>query len=225
MNNIVLYQPEIPQNTGNIMRTCVATNTKLHLIKPLGFSLDEKHLIRSGVNYIDKLEYTIYEDFNEFKEKNPGTYYYFTRYGHKPHTSFDYSNQQNENIYFIFGKESTGIPKEILNKPGKLNEQERQIMDLHADLGYELLSGTSINKRVLNLIKNHHMPVETNNDVLGQILSVADIYSALREQRSYKAPLSDKETLQILDQKAKNGEVSTEVVNTLKSIIKVPVAA
>lgn len=116
MNNIVLYQPEIPQNTGNIMRTCVATDTKLHLIKPLGFSLDEKHLIRSGVNYIDKLNYEVYESFEDFKEKNPGIYYYFTRYGHKPHTSFDYSNINNENLYFIFGKESTGIPKEILQK-------------------------------------------------------------------------------------------------------------
>ena len=116
MNHIVLYQPEIPQNTGNIMRTCVATNTKLHLIKPLGFSLDEKHLIRSGVNYIDKLDYQTYENFEEFTEKNPGIYYYFTRYGHKPHTSFDYKNEKNENLYFIFGKESTGIPKEILQQ-------------------------------------------------------------------------------------------------------------
>ena len=116
MNNIVLYQPEIPQNTGNIMRTCVATDTKLHLIKPLGFSLDEKHLIRSGVNYIDKLDYEIYESFEEFKEKNSGIYYYFTRYGHKPHTSFNYSNKTNDNLYFIFGKESTGIPKEILKE-------------------------------------------------------------------------------------------------------------
>lgn len=112
MNNIVLYQPEIPQNTGNIMRTCVATNTKLHLIKPLGFEIDDNHLRRSGVNYIDKLDWEVYENFEEFKEKNEGIYYYFTRYGHKPHTSFDYSNK--ENLYFIFGKESTGIPKEIL---------------------------------------------------------------------------------------------------------------
>ena len=116
MNNIVLFEPEIPQNTGNIMRTCVATNTKLHLIKPLGFSLDDAHLKRSGVNYIDKLNYTIYENFQEFQEKNPGIYYYFTRYGHKPHTSFDYTNDENENLYFIFGKESTGIPKDILQK-------------------------------------------------------------------------------------------------------------
>lgn len=116
MNNIVLYEPEISQNTGNIMRTCVATGTKLHLIKPLGFTIDDAHLKRCGVNYIDKLEYTIYENFSDFKEKNPGIYYYFTRYGHKPHTSFDYSNPKDENLYFIFGKESTGIPKEILQQ-------------------------------------------------------------------------------------------------------------
>ena len=115
MINIVLFEPEIPGNTGNIMRTCVATNTKLHLIEPLGFSLDEAHLRRSGVNYIDKLEYTVYKNFDDFKSKNKGTYYYFTRYGHKPHTSFDYSNK-DEDIYLIFGKESTGIPKEILRE-------------------------------------------------------------------------------------------------------------
>ena len=115
MINIVLYEPEIPGNTGNIMRTCVATNTKLHLIEPLGFSLDESKLRRSGVNYIDKLNYEVYKNFDDFKSKNKGTYYYFTRYGHKPHTSFDYSNKDEE-IYLIFGKESTGIPKEILRQ-------------------------------------------------------------------------------------------------------------
>ena len=115
MLNIVLYEPEIPMNTGNIMRTCVATNTKLHLIEPLGFSLDEKSIKRSGVNYIDKLEYYVYKNWDDFKEKNKGTYYYFTRYGKKPHTSFDYSNTDEE-IYLIFGKESTGIPREILGQ-------------------------------------------------------------------------------------------------------------
>ena len=113
MINIVLFEPEIPGNTGNIMRTCVATGTKLHLIEPLGFKLDESSIKRSGVNYIDKLEYTVYKNWDEFKEKNVGTYYFFTRYGHKPHSSFDYSNKYEE-IYLIFGKESTGIPKEIL---------------------------------------------------------------------------------------------------------------
>ncbi len=115
MNNIVLFEPEIPGNTGNIMRTCVATNTKLHLIKPLGFSLDDKYLKRSSTNYMDKLDYEVYENFEDFKSKNKGTYYYFTRYGKKPHTSFDYSNK-DENIYLIFGKESTGIPKSILKE-------------------------------------------------------------------------------------------------------------
>ncbi len=113
MLNVVLFEPEIPGNTGNIMRTCVATDTKLHLIKPLGFSLDEKYIKRSGVNYIDKCNYEIYENIEDFFAKNKGTYYFLTRYGHKPHTSFDYSNK-DENIYFFFGKESTGIPKEIL---------------------------------------------------------------------------------------------------------------
>ena len=116
MNNIVLFEPEIPQNTGNIMRTCVATNTKLHLIKPFGFLLDDKHIKRSGVNYIDKLDYQVYENFDDFTRNNKGIYYYFTRYGRKPHTSFDYSNKENADLYFIFGKESTGIPKELLKK-------------------------------------------------------------------------------------------------------------
>lgn len=113
MLNVVLYEPEIPQNTGNIMRTCVATNTKLHLIKPLGFSLDEKSIKRSGANYINECDYTVYENFNDFLSKNDGTFYFLTRYGHKPHSSFDYSDK-NENIYLVFGKESTGIPKDIL---------------------------------------------------------------------------------------------------------------
>lgn len=113
MINIVLYEPEIPQNTGNIMRTCIASDSTLHLIEPLGFKLDDKTVKRCGVNYIDKCKYFVYKDIEEFYSKNKGTYYYFTRYGHKPHDSFDYSNTE-ENIYFIFGKESTGIPPELL---------------------------------------------------------------------------------------------------------------
>ena len=113
MINIVLYEPEIPGNTGNIMRTCVATNSKLHLIEPLGFKINDKTVKRSGVNYIDKLDYRIYTDFEDFIKKNKGDYYFFTRYGKKPHTEFDFTDK-NKNIYLIFGKESTGIPKEIL---------------------------------------------------------------------------------------------------------------
>lgn len=115
MINVVLYEPEIPGNTGNIMRTCAGTGVKLHLIEPLGFKLDEKSIKRSGVNYIDKCNYQVYPNYEEFLKHNKGTYYYLTRYGKKPHTSFDFSNQ-SENIYLIFGKESTGIPKEILAK-------------------------------------------------------------------------------------------------------------
>ena len=114
MINIVLFEPEIPQNTGNIMRTCVATNAHLHLIKPLGFYMDEAHLKRSGVNYVNECKYTLYANFDDFLSKNSGEMYFFTRYGKKPHSDFDYKNDQN--IYLIFGKESTGIPKEILKK-------------------------------------------------------------------------------------------------------------
>ena len=113
MINVVLFEPEIPENTGNIMRTCAATGAKLHLIRPLGFVLNEKTIKRSGVNYIDKVNYVLYDDFDDFCSKNPGEYYFLTRYGKKAHSEFDYSDK-SKNIYLIFGKESTGIPKEIL---------------------------------------------------------------------------------------------------------------
>lgn len=113
MLNVVLFEPEIPQNTGNIMRTCAGTNTRLHLIKPLGFSLDEKNVKRSGVNYIDHCDYTVYENFEDFVSKNQGEYYFLTRYGKKAHSSFNYTEIEKP-IYLIFGKESTGIPKRIL---------------------------------------------------------------------------------------------------------------
>lgn len=113
MIHVVLYEPEIPGNTGNIMRTCAGTGTKLHLIKPLGFSLEDKYIKRSAVNYLEHCDYTVYENYEDFLSKNKGTFYYMTRYGRKPHTSCDFSNI-NEEIYLVFGKESTGIPKEIL---------------------------------------------------------------------------------------------------------------
>lgn len=113
MNHVVLYQPEIPQNTGNIMRTCAATNTKLHLIEPLGFSLDEKAIRRSGMDYVKDCEYTTYKSWEEFVSKNSGTYYYLTRYGKKTPSEFDLSKIEEEH-YFVLGKESSGIPLEIL---------------------------------------------------------------------------------------------------------------
>ncbi|MFI3283861.1 MAG: tRNA (cytidine(34)-2'-O)-methyltransferase [Erysipelotrichaceae bacterium] len=112
MIHIVLYQPEIPQNTGNIMRTCVATGSKLHLIKPLGFSLDENKIRRSGMDYREHLDMQVYDNFDCFLEQNKGCFCFITRYGNKPPSSMDFKDE--EEVYLIFGKESTGIPKEIL---------------------------------------------------------------------------------------------------------------
>ncbi len=111
MINVVLYEPEIPQNTGNIMRTCAGTGVRLHLIEPLGFSLDEKSIRRSGANYINDCQYSVYKNWDDFVSKNDGVYYFLTRYGKKTHTDFTYLD---DNIYLIFGRESSGIPKEIL---------------------------------------------------------------------------------------------------------------
>lgn len=113
MIHIVLFQPEIPQNTGNIMRTCTATNTVLHLIEPLGFSLDEKHLRRSGLDYRDLCVFHIHPNWQDFTKKYPGEYYFVTRYGRKPHSEMNFRESSGD-IFLIFGRESTGIPKSIL---------------------------------------------------------------------------------------------------------------
>lgn len=113
--NVVLYHPEIPQNTGNIMRSCVGFHCKLHLIKPLGFELDEKRLRRSCVDYFDYLEYEVYENYDDFQSKNPGQYYFLTRYGNRSPSSINFKKDaQNKDVYLIFGAESTGIAYDIL---------------------------------------------------------------------------------------------------------------
>ncbi len=111
--NIVLLEPEIPFNTGNIGRTCVSSNTKLHLIKPLGFSVDDKHLKRSGLDYWQDLNVSYYENFEDLLEKNnhPKIYMATTKARHI------YTEVQYEyDSYITFGKESAGIPEEILVK-------------------------------------------------------------------------------------------------------------
>jgi tRNA (cytidine/uridine-2'-O-)-methyltransferase len=114
--HVVLYEPEIPQNTGNIIRTCVATNTKLHLIEPLGFDLHKKDVRRSTANHLEGLDYTTYPNWDDFISKNnEGEYFYLTRYGKKTHTEFDLSGM-DKNIYLIFGKESSGIPHKLLKE-------------------------------------------------------------------------------------------------------------
>ena len=109
--NIVLHEPEIPANTGNIGRTCVATNTRLHLIEPLGFRLDEKSLKRAGMDYWGSLDVTTYIDYADFLERNPGAKIYMaTTTAPKVYTEVSYE----PDCYIMFGKESAGIPEEIL---------------------------------------------------------------------------------------------------------------
>ncbi|NLD27052.1 MAG: tRNA (cytidine(34)-2'-O)-methyltransferase [Acholeplasmataceae bacterium] len=110
--NLVLYEPEIPQNTGNIMRTCLATNVKLHLIEPLGFSLDTKHLKRSSANQL--CAYKVYPNFEEFLKENQGEMVFLTRYGLQNFYEKKFSTESD--IYLILGKESTGIPYDILRE-------------------------------------------------------------------------------------------------------------
>lgn len=113
MLNIVLYEPEIPANTGNIGRTCVATNTRLHLIEPLGFSLDEKQLKRAGMDYWKDLDVTTYVNWDDFCQKNPDAkIYYGTTKARKVYSQVNYE----PDCYIVFGKESAGIPEEILKE-------------------------------------------------------------------------------------------------------------
>lgn len=115
--NIVLYEPEIPANTGNIGRTCVATGTRLHLIEPLGFHLDEKSLRRAGMDYWRDLDVTTYVNWEEFLEKNPNAKLYLaTTKGRHVYTEVSYE----PDCYLVFGKESAGIPEEILKANPKV---------------------------------------------------------------------------------------------------------
>ena len=112
--HIVLYQPEIPQNTGNIIRTAMATDSIVHLIKPYGFVFSDKHFQRASMDYIKEADVRQHLDWNEFLEtEKPVNMFYLTRYGHKTPADFDFSPLEGD-IYLVFGKESTGIPKHIL---------------------------------------------------------------------------------------------------------------
>ena len=113
MLNIVLVEPEIPQNTGNIARTCAATGASLHIIKPMGFTIDDKKLKRAGLDYWDKLDITYYENYEDFLSKNPiakGNIFYFTTKAPRAYTEIEYP----ENTYIMFGKETRGLPEELL---------------------------------------------------------------------------------------------------------------
>lgn len=112
--NVVLFEPEIPENTGNIARSCVGFNATLHLIRPYGFILSNQKLKRSGVDYWQYLDLKQYDCFDDFlKQNNYPKLYIYTRYGFKKPNDFSYDNDQE--IFLMFGKESSGIPKEILS--------------------------------------------------------------------------------------------------------------
>lgn len=110
--NIVLFEPEIPQNTGNIARTCKATGARLHLVGPMGFTIDNKKLKRAGLDYWDELDITYYDSIADFYSKNSGKMYYLTTKARKTHSDVRYE----DGCYIIFGKETAGIPEEILLK-------------------------------------------------------------------------------------------------------------
>lgn len=112
--HVVLYQPEIPSNTGNIARTCAGTGTKLHLIRPLGFSTEDKMLKRAGLDYWSDVDISYYDSLDELFAKYPnGDYFYLTKHGEKPHSAFDYSDASKDYI-FVFGRETSGLPDELL---------------------------------------------------------------------------------------------------------------
>ena len=112
--HVVLYEPEIPANTGNIGRTCLATDTALHLIHPLGFSTDDKMVRRAGLDYWQHLKVYEHQSIDDLYQKYPdGEFYYIENFGTKHYTDYDFSDQSKE-YFFVFGKESTGIPQVLL---------------------------------------------------------------------------------------------------------------
>ena len=131
MVNIVLVEPEIPQNTGNIIRTCACTGAVLHLVRPLGFSMDEKSLRRAGLDYIGLVDIRYYDNFEDFVSRNPGEYFLFSTKAQKLYSEAVYT----DNCYLIFGKETKGLSDEIRNRfseslvklPMKFSERIRSL--------------------------------------------------------------------------------------------------
>lgn len=148
MINIVLFQPEIPSNTGNISRTCVGTSTKLHLIKPLGFLLDDKHLKRAGLDYWKNLDLIIWDSFEDFLQKtNSENYFLITKFGNKLYYEENFKDKINEDIYVIFGRETKGLPENFrlnnidkcLKIPMSKNVRSLNLSNTVAIVLYEIL--------------------------------------------------------------------------------------
>ena len=149
MLNIVLYQPEKPANTGNIIRTCMCFDMRLHIIGPITFSFDDKQLKRAQMDYVKYCDITFYDDYEDFNSRNyKGQFVYFSRYGLKTFDECKFN--KDEDIYIVFGKESTGIPKSILKDhldetyrlPMKANARSLNLSNCVAIGAYEALKQT-----------------------------------------------------------------------------------
>ncbi|MGI6377776.1 tRNA (cytidine(34)-2'-O)-methyltransferase [bacterium] len=147
MINIILYRPEKPQNTGNILRTCRAIGAYLHIIGPLSFKMNDASLKRAGLDYIQGADYELYSDYETFVKKvKAKKIYYITRYGFKAPSMVDFRKDVGD-LYFMFGRESTGIPKEILQAnlatclrlPMKANARSLNLANCVAVVAYEAL--------------------------------------------------------------------------------------
>ena len=147
MIHIVLYRPEKPQNTGNIMRTCVAINAVLDIIGPLSFSIDSKDLKRAGLDYIENLRYNYYENYEAFLKEYPDQeVFYVTRYSNTVYSSFDFKDVTKD-VFLMFGRESTGIPHDILRShpdhllrlPMVPNARSLNLSNCVAIVAYEVL--------------------------------------------------------------------------------------
>jgi len=141
--NIVLVEPQIPQNTGNISRTCAVTGARLHLVRPLGFEVTDKNLKRAGLDYWNELDITYYDNLADFFSKNNGSFYYFTTKGKNVYSNINYP----DNCYIVFGREDAGLPEELLynNKencvriPMRPNLRSLNLSNSVAIAAYEIL--------------------------------------------------------------------------------------
>lgn len=149
--NIVLVEPEIPQNTGNIARTCALTNSVLHLVKPLGFSIDDKHLKRAGLDYWPLVEIHLYDSFNELLEKyDRNMFFYSTTKGKQIYTDMKYF----DNCFLVFGKETAGLPKDLLSQ----NEDRTIRIPMRGDIPRSLNLANSVNIVLYESLRQLNFP-------------------------------------------------------------------
>lgn len=149
--NIVLVEPEIPHNTGSIARTCALTKTALHLIRPLGFSVDDKHLKRAGLDYWNLVDISYYDSFNQLLERYPhGDFYYATTKASKNYSEFQYK----DNTFFVFGKETKGLPQEMIEK----NRDKAIRIPMRKDIKRSLNLANSVNIIIFEALRQLNFP-------------------------------------------------------------------